>query len=200
MLALYIIAGIVLLVILLFSIPVDLAFDVATYQRGGGRLRVGWFFGLVGKELLPGRKRRPPKVKKAGEVKRAKKKPDLALLIPVLRTRGLVAGVVRLFRRIFRSLHVRELDASLRLGLPDPADTGLMYGLCWPVFAFRGFSSAVRFRMEPAFEGPVFEADLKGSVRVYPAQVAANTVRFVLSPPGLRVIRLMVVSRWKKRK
>ncbi|MBL7165247.1 MAG: DUF2953 domain-containing protein [Dehalococcoidales bacterium] len=200
MLALYIIAGIVLLVILLFSIPVDLAFDIVTYQKGGGRLRMGWLFGLVGKELLPGKKRRLQKVKKARKVERAKKKPDLALLIPVLRTRGLVDGVARLVRRMLRSLRVRELDASLRLGLPDPADTGLMYGFCWPAFAFRGSSSAVRFRMEPAFEGPVFEASLQGAVRVFPAQVAANAVRFVVSPPGLRVIRLMVVSRWKKRK
>jgi hypothetical protein len=200
MLALYIIAGILLLVILLFSIPVDLAFDVTTYRRGGGRLRVGWFFGLVGKDLLPDKEKHPPKVKKAGKVKRAKKTPDLALLIPVLSTRALVAGVVRLFRRTLRSLRVREMDVSLRLGLPDPADTGLMYGVCWPAFAFRGSSSAVRFRLEPAFEGPVFEASLQGAVRVFPAQVAANAVRFVVSPPGLRVIRLMVVSWWKKRK
>ena len=200
MLALYIIAGIVLLVILLFSIPVDLTFDVATGGNGRGKLRVGWFFGLVGKELLPSKKRRPPKVKKARKVKRAKKKPDLALLISVLRTRGLVAGVVRLFRRIFRSLRVRELDASLRLGLPDPADTGLMYGVCWPAFTFRGSSDTVRFRMEPVFEGFAFEASLQGAVRVFPAQVAASAVRFVVSPPGLRIIRLMVVSRWKKKK
>ncbi len=197
MLALYIIAGIVLLVILLFSIPVDLTFDVATGGNGRGKLRVGWLFGLVGKDLLPGRKRRPPKVKKA---KRDKKKPDLALLISVLRTRELVTGVVRLVRRIFRSLRVQELNASLRVGLPDPADTGLMYGICWPVSSFRGFSDTIRFRMEPVFEGPAFEASLQGAVRVFPAQVAASAVRFVLSPPGLRVIRLMVVSRWKKRK
>jgi len=199
-LALYIIAGIVLLVILLFSIPVDLTFDVATDGDGRRKLRVGWFFGLVGKDLLPGKKRRPPKVKKARKVKRAKKKPDLALLISVLRTRGLVEGVVLLVRRMLRSLRVRELDASLRLGLPDPADTGLMYGICWPAFSFRGSSDTIRFRMEPAFEVPTFEACLQGAVRVFPAQVAANAVRFVVSPPGLRVIRLMVVSRWKKRK
>lgn len=200
MLALYIIASIVLLVILLFSIPVDLTFDVATDGDGRRKVKVGWLFGLVGKDLLPGKKRRPPKVKKPRKVERAKKKPDLALLIPVFRTRGLVAGVVRLVRRIFRSLRVRELDASLRLGLPDPADTGLMYGVCWPVSSFRSPSGTVRFRMEPVFEGPAFEASLQGAVRVFPAQVAANAVRFVVSPPGLRVIRLMVVSRWKKRK
>ena len=200
MLALYIIASIVLLVILLFSIPVDLTFDVATYRKGGGRLRVGWFFGLVGKDLLPAKRKRPPKVKKARKAKRAKKKPDLALLISVLRTRGLVAGVVRLFRRMLRSLRVRELDASLRLGLPDPADTGLMYGVFWPVLSFFRPSDTVRFRMEPAFEGPTFEASLQGAVRVFPAQVAASAARFVLSPPGLRVIRLMVISRWKKKK
>jgi hypothetical protein len=200
LLALYVIASIVLLVILLFSIPVDLTFDVATDGDGKRKVKVGWLFGLLGKELLPGKERRPPKVKKPRKFKRARKKPDLALSISVLRTRGLVTGVIRLLRRIFRSLRVRELDASLRLGLPDPADTGMMYGVCWPVSSLRSPSGTVRFRMEPVFEGPAFEASLQGAVRVFPAEVAANAVLFVISPSGMRVIRLMVVSWWKKRK
>ena len=209
MLALYIVAGTILLVILVLSVPVDLTFDVATDGDGRRKLRVGWLFGLVGKDLLPRKKKRPPKVKKEKKAKEKKrppkvgkkgKRPGLSFFLSVLRTRGLVDGAVRLVRRMLRSLRVRELDGRLRVGLPDPADTGMVYGVLWSAFLLRSPSRAVRFQMEPAFEGPAFEVSLQGTVRVIPAQVAANAVRFVVSPPGLRVIKLMVVLWWKKRK
>ena len=200
MLALWIIAGIILLVVLVLSIPVDLTFEVATQTTGGQKVRVGWLFGLVGKDILPGKKK-PPKKKKPEKVKKIKKRkrPSPGLILSVLRTRGLVAWVVKFARRMLRSLHFRNLDGSLRLGMPDPADTGLIYGLTWPAFLPRS-SDSIRFRMEPAFEGPVFEAALQGAVRVFPAQMATNIVIFVVSPQGLRIIRLMVGSWWKRRK
>ena len=204
MLALYIVAGIILLVILVLSVPLDLAFDFATDADGRRKLRVHWLFGLVGKDLLPGKKKRPPKAgkrkKRPSKVGKKKRRPDLGFFLSVLRTRGLVDGVVRLARRMFRSLRVRELDVNLRVGLPDPADTGMVYGVLWSAFLPRSPSGTVRFAMEPAFEGPAFEVSLQGAVRVIPAQMAANAVRFVVSPPGLHIIKLMVVSRWKKRK
>jgi len=199
-LALWIIAGIILLVVLVLSIPVDLTFEIATQATGRRKMRIGWLFGLVGKDILPGKKK-PPKKKKPEKVTKAKKRkrPSPGLILSVLRTRGLVAWVVKFARRMLRSLHFRNLDASLRIGLPDPADTGQMYGLTWPAFLPRS-SDNIRFQMEPAFEGPVFEAALQGTVRVFPAQMAANVVSFVISPPGLRIIRLAVVSWWKRRK
>ena len=201
MLALYIVAGIILLVILVLSVPVDLAFDLATDADGRRKLRVVWLFGLVGRDLLRRKQKRPPKAKKGPpETGEKKKRPDLGFFLSVLRSRGLVDGVVRLVRRMLRSLRVRELDVSLRVGLPDPADTGMVYGVLWSALLLRSPSRAVRLRMEPAFEGPAFEVSLRGAVRVIPAQMAANAVRFVVSPPGLRVIKLTVVSRWKKRK
>ena len=200
MLALWIITGIILLVVLALSIPVDLTFEVATQATGRQKMRVGFFFGLVGKDLLPGKKKRPKK--KPEKVRKATKgkRPSPGLIMSILRTRGLVTGVVKLVRRTLRSLHIRNLDASLRVGLPDPADTGLMYGLTWPVLMLRTNSDSVRLCMEPAFDGAVFEANVRGAVRVYPAQMAANAVSFVVSPPGLRIIRLMAVSWWKGRK
>ena len=200
MLALWIIAGIILLVVLVLSIPVDLTFEIATQSTSGQKMRVGWLFGLVGKDILPGKKK-PPKKKKPEKVRKVKKRkrPSPGLVLSVLRTRGLVTWVAKFIRRMLRSFHFRNLDASLRLGMSDPADTGLMYGLTWPAFLPRS-SDTIRFRMEPAFEGPVFEVALQGTVRVFPAQFVANVVSFVISPPGLRIIRLTVVSWWKRRK
>ena len=59
MLALYIAAGIVLFILLVISIPVEMAFDVRGPGAARSRMRVGWLFGLFGKEL--GRRRKKPK-------------------------------------------------------------------------------------------------------------------------------------------
>jgi len=198
-LALYIVAGIILLVILVLSVPVSLTFDVATEEDGRRKLRVDWLFGLVGRDLLRRKEKVPPRVAPPKVGKKKKRKPDLGFFLSVLRSRGLVGAVVRLVRRLVRGFRIRELDGHLRFGLPDPADTGVVSGVLWSVFPYRSPSGAIRLQMEPAFEGPVFEAWLQGTVRVIPAQMAANAVRFVVSPAGLRAIRLMVVSRWKRR-
>ena len=66
MLALYIIAGIVLVVILILSIPVEMAFDLEVPGEAKSRVRVGWLFGLVWKDIR-GRKKKLKKKLKAIE-------------------------------------------------------------------------------------------------------------------------------------
>ncbi len=70
----------------MLSIPVDLTFDVTPDGDGRRRLRVGWLFGLVGKDVLPRKKKGPPEVKEEKKA-RKRKKPDLGLLMAALRTR-----------------------------------------------------------------------------------------------------------------
>jgi hypothetical protein len=50
-LILAIVLGLFFLVILLFSIPIDLAFSYARGEESWSRVRVRWLFGLMGKEL-----------------------------------------------------------------------------------------------------------------------------------------------------
>lgn len=191
MLALYIVAGILLLIVLVLSVPVDLAFDFKTGGDGRTALRVEWLFGLVGKSLLPRKKPRKRKKRGFGSV---------LSYMALVRTRGVVPAFVRLVRRMISSFHIRQLSADLRLGLDDPADTGTVYGLLWPAFVLPIKYTSAKLRMEPVFDGPVFEAALRGEVRVFPAEVVANVLRFVFSPSGLRLIKAMAVLQWKKRK
>jgi len=196
-LALYIVVGIVLLIILALSVPVDLAFD---FNTGGDRrtaLRVEWLFGLVGKRLFP--RKKPKKVKKLGE----RKKRDFTSILSYMalaRTWGVVPAFVGLVRRMIGSFHIRQLSADLRLGLDDPADTGTVYGLLWPALVLPMKYTSATLRIESAFDGPVFEAAFKGEVRIFPAELLNNVLRFALSPAGLRLIKSMAVLRWKKRK
>lgn len=196
MLALYILAGILLVIVLVLSVPVDLTFDFRTDGERKGMLRVGWLFGLVGKNLLPRKKELAKKPKKP----KKPKKRDLKTLLSVIRTKGVLAGSIRLVRRMLTGFRVRQLDVDLRVGLDDPADTGIMYAVLWPLMLRPGLFGPVTFRIEPVFEEPVFEAALRGEVTIVPAQMVANLLRSAFSLVGLRVIKLMVVSRWKRKK
>jgi hypothetical protein len=193
-LALYIVAGILLSIILVLSVPVDLVFDFTSGGDGKKIVRVEWFFGLVGRNLLP--RKKPGKRGK-------RKKRDFRYFLSYMalaRTRGMVPAFVRLGRRMIGSFHIRQLSAELRLGLDDPADTGTVYGILWPAFVLPIKYTSATLAMDPVFDGSVFEAAFQGEVRIFPVEIAANVLRFVFSPSGLRLIKAMAVLQWKKRK
>ena len=189
MLALYIILGIILFIILVLSVPVDFAFSLETGEQGRASARVGWLFGLVWKDIHR-RKEKPEKKPKK------KRKQNLRPLLSVFRTRGLPRTFYNLVRRILNCLRIIELNANLRIGLDDPADTGMMCSVLFPAMVFLSPFST-RLRIEPIFEEPTFEIGMHSIVRVFPIQIIGAVLRFVLSPTGLRIAKSMVVSHWK---
>ena len=116
-----IVLGVVFLVVLLLSIPIDLAFS---YERGEGsrsRMRIGWLFGLIGKELGGEKKGREkkPKERKAKKGRRSFRGP-LALNM----ARGFSGRLFLLARRLARSVQVRDVDVKFQVGTGDPAEMG----------------------------------------------------------------------------
>jgi hypothetical protein len=189
-LALYIIAGIILFVILVLSIPVDMAFAFEAHQDVKATMRVGWLFGLVWKDIRRRRKKKPKK----------KKERSMKPLLSALRTRGLLRRLLKLARQLLSCLKVRQLDADFRVGLDDPVDTGIMCSVLWPALVPINWFGPMRFRMEPAFDEPAFEGSLHGKIRLFPIQMVGPLLCFVLSPTGLRTLKLMVIPPWKKKR
>ena len=190
MLALYIVAGIVLFILIVFSIPVDMGFDVGGPEAARSRMRVGWLFGLLGKEF--GRRRKKPKEKAS---KRKKKKRSAKPFLSLLVTKGVARGLLKLFRRILSGVRVRHLDARLRIGLDDPADTGMLYSALWPVLVPLTYNSSAKVRMELSFEEPALDLTARGRIRVFPIQMVWFVLLFALSPAGLRAMKRMVMRR-----
>ena len=190
MLALYIVAGIVLFVLLVLSIPVDMAFDVGWPGGARSRMRVGWLFGLLGKEF--GRSRKKPEERAS---KRKKKKRRAKPSFSLLATEGVAGGLLKLSRRILRGVRVRHLDARLGIGLDDPADTGLLYSALWPLLGPLTYNSSANVRLELSFEGPTLDLTARGQIRVFPIQMVWYVLLFALSPAGLRAVKGMVMRR-----
>ena len=190
MLALYIVAGIVLFILLVFSIPVDMAFDVSGPGAARSRMRLTWLFGLLGMEFGQRRKKpkeRAPKRKK----KRWSAKPFLSLFV----TKGVARGLLKLSRRILSGVRVSHLDARLGIGLDDPADTGTVYSALWPVLVPLTYNSSAKVRIELLFEEPALNITARGRIRVFPIQMVWSVLLFALSPASLRAMKRMVMRR-----
>ena len=170
-------------VLLLLSIPVDLRFS---YERGEGsrsRMRIGWLFGLIGKELGGERKGREKKPK---EIKAKKGWRSFRGPLAVFRARGISGRLLLLAGRLVRSVQVRDLDVEFQVGTGDPAEMGLLYGVIGPSVALARSRFSPNIRIEPNFVEETFEGHARGAVRVYPIKLIPPLIAFALSPTTFR--------------
>ena len=173
---------------LFLCIPVDLTL---TYERGESsrsRMRIGWLFGLIGKELggeKRGRERKPKKMK--AKMGRRSFPESLA----VLRARGFAGRLFLLAKRLVRLVQVRDLDIDFHLGTGDPAQTGLLYGIIEPSVDLARSRLSANIKIEPNFVEETFEGHARADLRVYPIKLIPPLIAFALSPATFRGIRAM---------
>ncbi len=183
-----IVLGPFFLAVLLLSIPVDLTFS---YERGEGsrsRMRIGWLFGLIGKEL-GGKKKgedKKPKTMKEKKGRRSFRRP-----LAVFKARGFSGRLLLLARRLVKSVQVRDVDVEFQVGTGDPAETGLLYGVIWPCVALAQSGSSPNIKIEPNFVEETFEGHARGAVRVYPIKLIPPLIAFALSPATFRGVRAL---------
>ena len=162
-----------------------MTFDVGGPGAARSRMRVGWLFGLLGKEF--GRRssggaaieiepfvetpvrgedtvdiadgKKPKERASKRKKKKRSAKPYLSLLV----TKGVARGLLKLPRRILSGVRVTHLDARLRIGLDDPADTGMLYSALWPVLVPLTHNSSAKVRMELSFEEPALDLTARGA-------------------------------------
>lgn len=180
------------LVVLVLCVPLDTAFRVDVYGRPKFSMRLVWLFGLVNKDLKRGKKK-PSKRKPRGR-RRARD------IFKILRTKGLLRQVKILVTDIFSRLKIRDLSIDLRVGLDNPADTGLLFSVIGPALLFCS-PLTYHLRVMPSFEGEaVLEGYAQGAVRLLPIQLVPPLLRFIFSLAFLRVIKMVVLTRWKRKK
>ena len=168
--------GILLFFVLLLVIPVDLVFCVEKDVDFKSRVRVRWMFGLIGKDIR-GRKRRPEKEKRE---RKRNVKPFLAML----RTRGFLWKLSKFIKHVFQLLNVRELKLNLRVGLSDPAETGLLFAVIGPTMVCMKSFSSLDVQVEPDFEQENLRGYFKGDLRASPIRFVKPFALFVLNPYG----------------
>lgn len=185
-------AGLAGLTIFVLCVPLDAALNIDTSVRPKFRLRLVWLFGLVSKEVK--REKKKPE-------KKRKRRIGFRTISRILRIKGLLRQVKDLVRDVIGQLKIRELAVNLKLGLDNPADTGFLFASIGSITPFLSLPSQYQLRVQPSFyDEAVFEGYLHGVLRLWPIKLVRPFVRFVFSLATLRVVKVLVLSKWKRKK
>ena len=185
-------AGLVGLIILILCVPLDAALSMDASGRPKFRLRLVWLFGLISKEVSREKKKPEEKLKKKREI-------GFRSILKILQARGLPGQLKDLVKDILSQSKIKDLVANFKIGLDNPADTGLLFALIGATTPFLRLPSQYQITVQPSFDKAVFEGFSYGHVRLRPIRLVGPFIRFVFSLATLRVVKLLVLSKWKKK-
>ena len=181
--------GLLALVLGALAVPVDL--EVA--RPGGGlptSVRVGWLGGRVIWEPVPGTETQadaeepaPPEGEEEEEPS-GQRRPGVRRALAALGTPGLAPTAGRTLARMGAAVRLRRAAATVRL--PDPADTGRLWGLVGPGAAALPADWRTRLDLRPDFSPGEPEVTGRLTARVVPLRLVAAVLAFLLSPAVLR--------------
>lgn len=195
-----VLAGLAVLLVLLLSVPLDIILQADVHDRPKVRLSFTWLFGLVKREITK-KKEKPSKEKDAAEPKKKHRRGDIKLVLRVLKTKGVLRLLKGLLKDLFSCFNLRNLVAEFRIGLGDPATTGLLFVFIGPVIAFLRPPRVNRIVLEPSFDADVvFQGYSKGTVSLQPIRLVPPVIKAAFSLTTIRVARILISDRWKKRK
>jgi hypothetical protein len=189
--------SLIVIVTLFLCIPLDLVFRASVEGKPKFRLRLIWFFGLVTGELRQTRKK-PEEKRVEYEGKPGEWIQRLRVTFEILQTKGLLKQLLSFIKRIIRRIKVRELTANLKVGLDNPADTGLLFAFIAPLSLAINYFLPHPIKIQPSFTGESFiNGYLYGAVRMWPIQLAASLIGLAFSLPALRAAKKLVLYKWR---
>ena len=194
-------ASLAILLIVVLCVPLDVVLHTDVYGRPKFRLRISWLFGLVSKEVTRGKKKPEEKRRRAeGKRKPKERRRGVRFILEILRAKGLLRQLKGLVRGVLSRLYIRNLVVNLRIGLDNPADTGLLFALIGPAISFLSFPFPHQIRVQPSFEEAVLEGYSYGRVRLRPIQLVAPFLKFAFSLATIRAVKILVSNKWKRKK
>jgi len=187
------ILGIFIFLIILLIVPIDLIFNISKRDNIESRVRIGWLFGLIGKDIRSKKKQAKVKVKK-----KKKKKRSVKPLLAIVRTRGFLKRLLLFIKDIIRRIEIRNTYVHLTLGLADPADTGFLFAAVTPLLTFAGVQKPnIGINIQPDFDQEKLWGYAKGNLRLYPIRFIKPLLLFIFSLTTLRVIKAVITARRK---
>jgi hypothetical protein len=188
-------SALILVLLFLLFIPIDLELYALISASPRYRIRFGWLVGLVWKEITKSEETAKKEVKPKKE--KAKKVRGIKLFIVILRTKGFIESLGLFIKRAISSLKIKFFKSRLRVGFADPADTGMLFALFWPLrFSIKSVFP-IDGRIEPSFDEEVFEGYIQGVVRIRPFKIIISFLRFAVSLSTFRLVKNVAVMKWK---
>ncbi len=180
--------GILLFFVFILAVPFDLVFHFEKDVDFKWRVTVRWMFGLIDKDI--GGKKKEPEEKK-------KKKSNIKPLIAMLRSTGFLRKSLKFIKDSIRLVKVHELKIEFRVGLGDPAETGMLFAVITPILFYMKSLHSLEVNIQPDFEHENLHGYFNGDLRVFPIRFVIPGIFFAFSPTTIRAIKAMVVARRK---
>lgn len=196
--AITVLVSLAALLVLLLCIPLDLALRFDSDRRPKFSMKLVWLFGLVRTEA---RRQKPAEKEVIAErkPKLGEQENVIRVIFKVLRTKDMPGQITHLLRSIFRHLKIRDLVANLKIGLDNPADTGLLFALIAPLSLFASFLP-YQIKIEPSFTANFFlQGHFSGVIRTQPIHLVGSFIGFVFSLPVVRAVKTLALSKWRGR-
>jgi hypothetical protein len=194
-----IVIGLAVAILLVFCTPLEVTFHMESDGRTEFGVRVLWCFGLMRRELATKRKRpqKEPRADARPKLKKWQVRTDT--MLQIFKSKGMLSQLRSLMIDTLHCLRLKELNADIKIGLDDPADTGQLFALIGPVALFVRSIWHHQIRLMPSFEDEaVLEGYAYGTVCVQPIQLIPPFVRFVFSWPTFNVLKVLILNRWKR--
>ena len=191
----YAIAAIIIgAVIAVLCIPIKLLFSFDSEEEPSFRFRPSWFFGIIGREGS-GQCR-----KSAGERRGASTGFSAGVLWKIIQREKVLEGFLRFIRDVYRVCRFKDIDADMRFGLGDPADTALLFAAVGLPAKFICSSLPYRVNIEPAFsEEALIAGHFYLVLRLRPVQITVPFLRLCLSMGIPNLMGIMTQFKWKRK-
>jgi hypothetical protein len=194
------IASLAVIILFVLWVPLDLFLRADVYEKPKFRLRLSWLFGMVSREIT-GEKKKPEEKRRATKIKKKHGLRNARLVFSIIKTRGFLRQFKELVKGVFSCFKFRDLVADFKIGLGDPADTGLLFAFISPATVFLGSSHLHQIRIEPSFaEDAILQGYSQGKVRLRPIKLAPPLLKFVFSLTALRIAKTLISRKWKRKK
>ena len=195
-----ILAGLAVLLLFILWVPLDMVLQADFDGKPKFRLRFLWLFGLVSRDITD-RKKKPEEKKKAPGAKKKRRWVDAGVMFKILRTRGFFSHIGRFIRDVLVCFRFRDIAADFKVGLGDPADTGLLFAFLGPASVFLGSSQVHQMRIEPSFgDDAILEGYSRVMVRLRPIRLVPPFFKLTFSLTTIRIAWTLITNKWKRKK
>lgn len=165
------------LLVAALATPVRLSLALRTEPRWRLAVAMRLFGGLTPSIPVHDSDRRERRrARKTRAVKRRRRK--TAGRRSAARMRRVLEAGPRLFRDLLRPIRVERLSLDADLGLSDPADTGMLFGLLQALIRSMPARRVISVSVRPDFGGPRFAGVAEAELRLTPLALVAPGVRF----------------------
>lgn len=173
----------------LLAIPLSLSFSIIRNQQLEGYARFRWLFGLVNFQASIPNSTKPVKHKTSSPSVKSKSHNSVQNLLILFKQQQFRQHIIKLIKNILRATHAKDLYLRLRIGLGDPADTGMLWAVIGPLSGMMKNLQAMTINIEPEFIESVMEIESHGRFKFIPLQFITLMIVFLLSPMTIRAWR-----------